>query len=127
MRRVGSSAARSAISLPVFPEPDPGRHRSSSAPTSIRWAPTSGSHRGATATPHPEPTPAAWARVGGAPAARPAVTLDGTTHRGHVACAVNRDYDRLFVPEEAPIVQLVRRAARTLGREITRRRSGGGP
>jgi len=30
-----------------------------------------------------------------------------------------------FVPEEAPIVQLVRRAARTLGREITLRRTGG--
>ena len=58
-------------------------------------------------------------------AARHAVTLDGTTHRGHVTCAVNRDYDRLFVPEEAPIVQLVRRAARTLGREITLRRTGG--
>jgi tripeptide aminopeptidase len=53
------------------------------------------------------------------------LTLDGTTHRGQVTYQVHRDYDRLFIPEEARIVQLVRHAAHTLGREITLWRTGG--
>jgi len=58
-------------------------------------------------------------------ASRHQLTLDGTIHRGHVICQVQRDYDRLFVPEEARIVRLVREAAQTLGREITLWRTGG--
>ncbi|MFQ5846123.1 MAG: M20/M25/M40 family metallo-hydrolase [Candidatus Methylomirabilales bacterium] len=58
-------------------------------------------------------------------AARHALTLDGVTQRGQVACRVQRDYDRLFIPEGARIVQLVREAARALGREITLWRTGG--
>lgn len=58
-------------------------------------------------------------------AARHHVTLDGETHRAQVTCRVQRDYDRLFIPEEARIVQLVRQAARSLGREITLWRTGG--
>jgi tripeptide aminopeptidase len=58
-------------------------------------------------------------------AARHELTLDGVVQRAQVTCQVQRDYDRLFVPEEAPIVQLVREAARTLGREITLWRTGG--
>lgn len=53
------------------------------------------------------------------------LTLDGTTHRGQVTYQVQRDYDRLFIPEDARIVQLVRHAAHTLGREITLWRTGG--
>lgn len=59
-------------------------------------------------------------------AGRHQLTLDGMTHRGQVTCQVQRDYDRLFIPEEARIVQLVRHAARTLGREIVLWRTGGG-
>ncbi len=58
-------------------------------------------------------------------AARHRLDLDGVTHRGQVTCHVQRDYDRLFIPEEARIVQLVREAARALGREITLWRTGG--
>ena len=59
-------------------------------------------------------------------ARRHQLTLDGMTHRGQVTCQVQRDYDRLFIPEEARIVRLVRQAAHTLGREITLWRTGGG-
>lgn len=58
-------------------------------------------------------------------ASRHHLTLNGTVHRGHVTCQVHRDYDRLFVPEEAHIVRLVRQAAHSLGREITLWRTGG--
>ncbi|MFQ5960130.1 MAG: M20/M25/M40 family metallo-hydrolase [Candidatus Methylomirabilales bacterium] len=58
-------------------------------------------------------------------AARHELTLDGEVRRAQVTYEVQRDYDRLFVPEEARIVQLVREAARTLGREITLWRTGG--
>ncbi len=53
------------------------------------------------------------------------LTLDGVIQRGHVTCQVQRDYDRLFIPEEARIVRLVKQAAQTLGREITLWRTGG--
>lgn len=58
-------------------------------------------------------------------AARAELTVDGATQRGQVTCQVLRDYDRLFIPEEARVVQLVRQAARTLGREMTLWRTGG--
>jgi tripeptide aminopeptidase len=54
------------------------------------------------------------------------LTHDGTAHRGHVTYQVQRDYDRLFVPDDARIVRLVRRAAHRLGREIVLWRTGGG-
>ena len=59
-------------------------------------------------------------------AARHVLSLDGAIHRGQVHCQVHRDYDRLFIPEGARIVQLVCEAARALGREITLWRTGGG-
>jgi tripeptide aminopeptidase len=59
-------------------------------------------------------------------AARHVLSLDGAIHRGEVRCQIHRDYDRLFVPEGARIVQLVRKAARALGREITLWQTGGG-
>lgn len=58
-------------------------------------------------------------------AARHELTLDGEVRRAQVTYEVQRDYDRLFIPEEARIIQLVREAARTLGREITLWRTGG--
>lgn len=58
-------------------------------------------------------------------AGRHQLTGDSTTHRGQVTCQVQRDYDRLFIHEEARIVRLVQQAARTLGREITLWRTGG--
>ncbi|MFQ5988947.1 MAG: M20/M25/M40 family metallo-hydrolase [Candidatus Methylomirabilales bacterium] len=58
-------------------------------------------------------------------AGRHQLTLDGVTHHGQVSCQVQRDYDRLFIPEGARIVQLMQQAARTLGREITLWRTGG--
>jgi tripeptide aminopeptidase len=61
-----------------------------------------------------------------AAAARHTLTLGDGVHRGRVTAEVERDYDRLHVPEEARIVRLVRTAARTLRREITLWRTGGG-
>ncbi|MFQ5657144.1 MAG: M20/M25/M40 family metallo-hydrolase [Candidatus Methylomirabilales bacterium] len=58
-------------------------------------------------------------------AARAQLKLDGETQRGQVTCQVLRDFDRLFISEGATIIQLVRQAARTLGREITLWRTGG--
>lgn len=59
-------------------------------------------------------------------AARHHITVDGGIRCGQVTCQVQRDYDRLFIPEDARIVRLVREAARSLGREITLWRTGGG-
>ncbi len=58
-------------------------------------------------------------------AARHELRLDGVTQHGQVTCEVQRDYDRLFVPEGARIVELVREAACALGREMTLWRTGG--
>lgn len=58
-------------------------------------------------------------------AARHRVTLDGVSTQGQVTSQVRRDYDRLFLPEDAPIIRLVREAARNLQREITLWRTGG--
>ncbi len=58
-------------------------------------------------------------------AARHQLELDGVIRRGEITHQVQRDYDRLFIPEGAKIVQLVRDAARALGREITLWRTGG--
>ncbi len=54
------------------------------------------------------------------------LTEDGRIRRGQVTYQVQRDYDRLFIPEDARIIQLVRTAAQALGREITLWRTGGG-
>jgi tripeptide aminopeptidase len=58
-------------------------------------------------------------------AGRHRVTLDGVSTQGRVTTQVHRDYDRLFLAEDAPIIRLVRQAARNLQREITLWRTGG--
>jgi tripeptide aminopeptidase len=57
--------------------------------------------------------------------ARHQPAVDGGVQRAQVTCQVQRDYDRLFIPEDAGIVHLVREAARALGREIILWRTGG--
>lgn len=59
-------------------------------------------------------------------AARHAVTIDGREHRARVEARVERSYDRLAVADDAPIVDLVRTAARRLGRQLRTRATGGG-
>jgi tripeptide aminopeptidase len=54
------------------------------------------------------------------------VTVDGVVHRASVAEVVERDYDRLNVPEDAAIVRDVLRAARQVGASVTTRATGGG-
>lgn len=59
-------------------------------------------------------------------AARHAVRVDGCEYRARVEADVERDYDRLDVPADAPIVRLVREAAARQGRTMTVRATGGG-
>jgi len=59
-------------------------------------------------------------------AAHHAVDLDGQRHQARVEAKIERDYDRMDVPEDAPIVQLVRAAARQLNLEVKTSATGGG-
>ena len=59
-------------------------------------------------------------------AARHAVTNDGTTTRARVETRIERSYDRMDVPDDAPIVRLAHRAARALGHQVTSAAMGGG-
>lgn len=59
-------------------------------------------------------------------AARHEVTVDGVVHRAHVAEVIERDYDRLHVPEDSAIVRDVLGAARRVGAPVTTRATGGG-
>jgi tripeptide aminopeptidase len=61
-----------------------------------------------------------------AAAARHAVTLEGREYRARVDAKVERQYERLHIADEAVIVQLVTKAARTLGRACPTRSTGGG-
>ena len=55
-----------------------------------------------------------------------ALDLDGKHYTGKVTARIERDYDRMDVAEGARIVQLVCRAARSLGMEVKTTATGGG-
>ena len=59
-------------------------------------------------------------------AAKHALEFDGKQHQARVEAKIERDYDRMDVPESAPIVQLVHAAARNLNLEVKTRATGGG-
>jgi len=59
-------------------------------------------------------------------AARHSLELDGKQHQARVEAKIERDYDRMDVPESAPIVQLVHAAARNLNLDVKTRATGGG-
>ena len=59
-------------------------------------------------------------------AARHELELDGKPFRARVEAKIERDYDRMDVPDQAPIVQLVRAAAKNLNVEIKTMATGGG-
>jgi tripeptide aminopeptidase len=59
-------------------------------------------------------------------AARHSVESDGKRYQAKLEAKIERDYDRMDVPDGAPIVQLVRAAARNLDCELTTAATGGG-
>jgi len=59
-------------------------------------------------------------------AAKYVLDLDGKLLRARVEAKIERDYDRMAVPESAPIVQLVHAAAKNLNLEVATRATGGG-
>lgn len=59
-------------------------------------------------------------------AARHVVESDGRRFSARVEAKIDRDYDRMDVPDQAPIVQLVQAAAKNLNVEITTTATGGG-
>jgi tripeptide aminopeptidase len=59
-------------------------------------------------------------------AARHRFELDGKEYRARVEAKIERDYDRMDVPDGAPIVQLVRAAARNLNCDLKTTATGGG-
>jgi tripeptide aminopeptidase len=59
-------------------------------------------------------------------AERHRVTVDGVTHRARVVERIERDFPRLDVPDEAPIVRAVLEAARRVGWSVATRSTGGG-
>jgi tripeptide aminopeptidase len=54
------------------------------------------------------------------------VTVAGREHSARIEAKVERDYDRLAVDDDRPIVGLVRQAARALGTPFRTRSTGGG-
>ena len=59
-------------------------------------------------------------------AARHVLELDGKRHSAKVEAKIERDYDRMDVPESAPIVKLVHAAAKSLKLEVKTHATGGG-
>jgi len=59
-------------------------------------------------------------------AARHRLELGGKEHKARVEAKIERDYDRMEVPDGAPIVQLVRAAARNLNCDLKTTATGGG-
>ncbi|MEW6681515.1 MAG: M20/M25/M40 family metallo-hydrolase [Nitrospirota bacterium] len=59
-------------------------------------------------------------------AERHCVTVDGVTHRARVVERIERDFPRLDVPDEAPIVRAVLEAAQRVGWSVATRSTGGG-
>jgi tripeptide aminopeptidase len=59
-------------------------------------------------------------------AAHHVLELDGKRHSARVEAKIERDYDRMDVPESAPIVKLVHAAAKSLKLEVKTLATGGG-
>jgi tripeptide aminopeptidase len=59
-------------------------------------------------------------------AARHSVETDGKNFRARVESKIERDYDRMAVAENAPIVQLVYAAGKNLGLDVKTQATGGG-
>ncbi len=59
-------------------------------------------------------------------AARHVLELDGKQRRARIESKIDRDYDRMDVPDSAPIVQLVHAAAKNLSLEVKTLATGGG-
>ena len=59
-------------------------------------------------------------------AARHTMELDGKRHTARIEAKIERDYDRMDVPETAPIVKLVHAAAKNLNLEVENHATGGG-
>jgi tripeptide aminopeptidase len=59
-------------------------------------------------------------------AARHELKLDGRVFRGNVEAKIERDYDRLDVSDDSPLVHLVRAAGKNLGIEVKTQSTGGG-
>ena len=59
-------------------------------------------------------------------AERYTLVLDGKRHSARVEAKIERDYDRMDVPESAPIVKLVHAAAKNLQLEVKTLATGGG-
>jgi tripeptide aminopeptidase len=59
-------------------------------------------------------------------AARRELKLGGQVFRASVDVKVERDYDRLDVPDDSPLVRLVHAAGKNLGIEISTQATGGG-
>lgn len=59
-------------------------------------------------------------------ASRHGLELNGKKHQARVEAKIERDYDRMDVPEGAPIVQLVKAAAKNLHVKIETTATGGG-
>jgi tripeptide aminopeptidase len=59
-------------------------------------------------------------------ATRSILELDGQRHSARVEAKIDRDYDRMDVPESAPIVKLVHAAAKNLSLEVKTLATGGG-
>jgi tripeptide aminopeptidase len=61
-----------------------------------------------------------------AAAARHSLELDGKRYSAKVSAKIERDYDQMDVPDNAPIVQLVQTAANNLGVDLKTLATGGG-
>lgn len=59
-------------------------------------------------------------------ASRYSLELDGKHYQAQVEARIDREYDRMDVPEDSGIVQLVRRAAQKLNVELKTMATGGG-
>ena len=59
-------------------------------------------------------------------ASRSILELDGRRHSARIEAKIDRDYDRMDVPESAPIVKLVHAAAKSLSLEVKTLATGGG-
>ncbi len=59
-------------------------------------------------------------------AERHQVSVDGVTHRARVVERIERDFPRLDVPDDAPIVRAVLAAAGVVGWSVSTRSTGGG-
>jgi len=59
-------------------------------------------------------------------AARYTLEIDGNRYTARIEAKIQRDYDRMDVPETAPIVKLVHAAAKNLNLQVKNHATGGG-